>query len=952
MDYTGSLVEPALTVTDLGNELIKGTDYDVSYSNNRNAGTAKAKITGKGNYCGSDTASFRIVKRVTGITLDRTDAVLNVGETLILTATVLPYDASDRSFNWSSTDGTVASVSNGTVTAKKKGTARIDATTADGAKVSSCSITVKKKNLSDNCVRVTGIENKKYTGSPQTQENVVIYYGNTALSRGTDYTVDYSDNTDYGTAVMTVTGTGAYEGNRRITFSITGADDVDFTITSVPPISYGQRLDEIDLGYRAVFGGHTVSGSAVFADPSIKPSVSDSSTTEYEVIFTPNEIQRYACAAKKTRVTVNPAGLKNITVTGTSELVYGDRLAECEITGTAQSAVDLSDVPGSFEFAYSGIKPAVSDSDKTEYDLYFFPDDSTDFYAGSTKTTVTVKKAIPRISYEDQSVLDSLTLQKGHSLSEITSSLPAGFEWHSDVDISAIYDTADEIIYAHVLYNPDPDNYNDTTGTATIRVTDQAAPQREVSITVKNGFAKYKGKIVNSALPGTKVDLIAKVPDGMLFKTWIVTNAIVDPDKEQTTMTVGNADVTAEAVLEKDPEDTDEEPPEKEEFDGKIKSLSIINEDGKKVKTLKLAKGETAYLYADVVMSKGDEPDTHFRSDNTKVVRITDGGKVTGCGQGSATVTVYCGNKTAKCTVTVAEDIENVKVKVQKDKLLVGEKMVIRADTEPYTSASDRTVSWSVDNKKLAAAAGGAYGCVLTAKKAGTVTVTAKIKTKDARGSFKTVTDSCTVRIEDPYLEPVASGDKSYRLGFKKQNVKINVIGSTGTVTAVLSDSSKAGIVSIDWISSNEDVIKIINADSSASVSGKKAIANATVSACGIGYAFVTARVTDNETGLVNVKRCKVTVNAPVKSIRISKDSLGLLDGELIEMRKGQRDALFLDMYPDSPTNINRVTWTAKGGGVTVKNGVIYANRVVNGVSKVIVTCGNAKHTIFVNVTK
>ena len=45
----------------LGKKALKaGTDYDVAYSGNVNAGTAKAKATGKGAYAGSKSVAFKI----------------------------------------------------------------------------------------------------------------------------------------------------------------------------------------------------------------------------------------------------------------------------------------------------------------------------------------------------------------------------------------------------------------------------------------------------------------------------------------------------------------------------------------------------------------------------------------------------------------------------------------------------------------------------------------------------------------------------------------------------------------------------------------------------------------------------------------------------------------------------------------------------------------------------
>ena len=59
--YTGSAIKPALTVTQDGKALALNTDYTVTYSSNKNVGTAKAVFTGKGNYEGmTRTLTFKI----------------------------------------------------------------------------------------------------------------------------------------------------------------------------------------------------------------------------------------------------------------------------------------------------------------------------------------------------------------------------------------------------------------------------------------------------------------------------------------------------------------------------------------------------------------------------------------------------------------------------------------------------------------------------------------------------------------------------------------------------------------------------------------------------------------------------------------------------------------------------------------------------------------------------
>ena len=59
--YSGKALEPAVTVKLGDKTLVKGTDYDVKYSNNVNVGTATVTVTGKGAYTGTKTSSFTIV---------------------------------------------------------------------------------------------------------------------------------------------------------------------------------------------------------------------------------------------------------------------------------------------------------------------------------------------------------------------------------------------------------------------------------------------------------------------------------------------------------------------------------------------------------------------------------------------------------------------------------------------------------------------------------------------------------------------------------------------------------------------------------------------------------------------------------------------------------------------------------------------------------------------------
>lgn len=61
--YTGRALAPAVKVTLDGAELVEGKDFAVAgYANNKNAGKATVRITGKGDYAGAKAVPFTIGK--------------------------------------------------------------------------------------------------------------------------------------------------------------------------------------------------------------------------------------------------------------------------------------------------------------------------------------------------------------------------------------------------------------------------------------------------------------------------------------------------------------------------------------------------------------------------------------------------------------------------------------------------------------------------------------------------------------------------------------------------------------------------------------------------------------------------------------------------------------------------------------------------------------------------
>lgn len=103
-------------------------------------------VTNKGNrtYQMSQISKIAFINRVESIILSESNASLEPGQTLQLTANVIPDDAEDKTLEWSSSNDKVAMVSStGKVVALTEGQAVVTAKVKDGGNVSaSCTISV------------------------------------------------------------------------------------------------------------------------------------------------------------------------------------------------------------------------------------------------------------------------------------------------------------------------------------------------------------------------------------------------------------------------------------------------------------------------------------------------------------------------------------------------------------------------------------------------------------------------------------------------------------------------------------------------------------------------------------------------------------------------------------------------------------------------------------------
>ena len=218
--YTGSAKKPNVTVKDGDYTLVEGKDYTVTYSNNTNAGTATVTVTGKGNYTGSVSKNFTINKASRDVTFNPYHFTRTFGDPDF---TIVPTTSGGGILSYSSNDISIATVnsSTGKVHIVGVGKVRITARLSGSSNYRPASdwyeVTVVAKEVA--ATMIGEIAEQTYTGSPLTPA-VVVTDGDATLTEETDYTVEYTNNTETGEATVTITGKGNYTGTVSTTFTI------------------------------------------------------------------------------------------------------------------------------------------------------------------------------------------------------------------------------------------------------------------------------------------------------------------------------------------------------------------------------------------------------------------------------------------------------------------------------------------------------------------------------------------------------------------------------------------------------------------------------------------------------------------------------------------------------------------------------------------------------------
>ena len=612
-----------------------------------------ATITAK---AGDKTATCTVtvkkkVVAVESITLDITSTILNTGETLTLTATVKPDNATDKTVTWSSNKTAVATVdANGKVTAVAEGTAIITANAGD--KTATCTVMVMKTDIP-----VEGITLDKYYLELTEGETGTIT-ATVKPDNATNKTVTWSSSNPTIAAVdQNGEVTAVKEGTATITAKA-GDKTATCTVTVKKKVVAVESIT-LDITSTILNTGETLTLTAT-----VKPDNATDKTVTWS-------------SSNPTIAAVDQNGTVTAVAEGTATITAkaSDKTATCTVT------VMKGNVPVE-SITLDKYYLELTEGETATLIATVKPDNAVD-------KTVTWSSSNPWVATVDQNG-EITALRSG----EATITATAGGKYaycslvvkNKEIVITVESVTLDKtslelfegevaMLYATVLpWNAPDKTVTWTSSNPSVATVDQdgrvtALHEGTATITAKAGdktaictvFVKMMVIPVSwigldqyylEITEGQTATITATVaPDNATDKTvtWSSGNpliASVDQSGNVTGQAEGTTTITAKAG---DMTATCSVTVKKS---GVAVELVILDKT-----SLELSEGEVAMLYATVLPSNATDKTVTWTSGNASVATVDQNGKVTGKAEGTTTITAKAGDKTATCSVTVKKAV-------------------------------------------------------------------------------------------------------------------------------------------------------------------------------------------------------------------------------------------------------------------------------------------------------
>lgn len=180
-------------------------------------------------------------------------------------------------------------------------------------------------------------------------------------------------------------------------------------------------------GVTALHGneGTVITGSWKWKNPKLIPSAGEQT---YQAVFVPDDEEHYNQFEVEVPINVRQVvpEISEKPLAGT--ITYGETLGNSVLSGGAVTYGNQV-VEGRFQWKNSELKPIVADSESTEYEIVFVPQDHVNYKSVKTSVTLAVNQAEP-FEYPADKIKTDNNVKK---LSEIA--LPEGWFWSESEDI-------------------------------------------------------------------------------------------------------------------------------------------------------------------------------------------------------------------------------------------------------------------------------------------------------------------------------------------------------------------------------------------------------------------------------------------------------------------------------------------------------------------------------------
>ena len=230
LEYTsvaadGTEKKPAVTVMDTNDIVIPAANYTVAYKDNKEVGVATVEVTFAGDYAGEATATFDIVSNETRVVVVEKATCTKDGLKRYYNIQTGEMVKEEKIYAFNHNFS-------GIYRTKTSATAE-----ADGVKVAVCSRCGAEDNTKTQPIyKIASVileyEKSTYTGTEK-RPGVIVKDSQGNVIDASNYSVEYTNNKNVGTANAAVTFGGDYSGTVNKTFAIVGTD-LKWEITKEP----------------------------------------------------------------------------------------------------------------------------------------------------------------------------------------------------------------------------------------------------------------------------------------------------------------------------------------------------------------------------------------------------------------------------------------------------------------------------------------------------------------------------------------------------------------------------------------------------------------------------------------------------------------------------------------------------------------------------------------------